>query len=111
MQRLPAIISVQGGGWVVTRVETGGIEIVMWEIYRKVVLNTRTAIQKGSEFEDERPDECMNLRIEYDALIQENAHKQRLEVKTKVVLYLKNYRDINILTSVPMKTIHRFRGT
>ena len=28
MQRLPAIISVQGGGWVVTRVETGGIEIV-----------------------------------------------------------------------------------
>ena len=29
MQRLPAIISVQGGGWVVARVETGGIEIVV----------------------------------------------------------------------------------
>ena len=48
------------------------------------------ATQDGSEFVDGRPDESTSLRIEYDVLIQENAHKQRLEIRTKVELYLKN---------------------
>ena len=65
----------------------------MWEVYQTIVENIKTANKEGKEFSDERPDECLELREEYKALIQEGAHKQRLETGTRVLDFLKQLSE------------------
>ena len=55
--------------------------------------NIKTANKEGKEFSDERPDECLELREEYKALIQEGAHKQRLVTGTRVLDFLKRLSE------------------
>ena len=67
--------------------------ITMWFLYRSIVENTLKAAKDGNKFEDERIDVTANLRNEYEALMKENAHKQRLEDRSGVELYLKNLSE------------------
>ena len=65
----------------------------MWFLYRSIVENTLEAAKDGNKFEDERIDVTVNLRNEYEALIKNDAHRQRMEDPSGVQLYLKNLSE------------------